>query len=635
MLLIGSMLFDAAQLNIAVKVAEMSLAILVVYICAWPFQVWGLSSIQNRNPNMWTLIALGVNMAFWYSTISVIFPGLFPDTLKKDGALPLYFEAAAVICTLTLLGQMLELRARATTGQAIASLLKLTPTMAIIIHDDGSKSEISLNEVEVGDRLLVQAGQKIPVDGVVLTGNSAIDESMITGEPMPVEKQKGDSVNAGTLNLNGVLEIQTNQVGADTLLSHVIRMVAEAQRSKAPMQRLADKVAGIFVLAVIAISVITFITWGLLGTESSWALGLVNAVSVLIIACPCALGLATPMSIMVGTGQGALRGVLFKNAEAMENMHRVNVVVVDKTGTLTVGRPTVTKLIPFEGIDSAELLSVAASVSSGSQHPLSRAISKFAENEGAPLSTVENFETIPGYGLRASLGGKMALTGNIDLMYNNQVQNLASLSDNRSESRTYVALDGKYLGAITLSDPVKVSTKSAVERLHNAGVKIVMATGDALGPATNIANLLGIDEVHANVKPSDKLEIVKALQGNKNFVAMAGDGINDAPALAQANVGLAMGTGTDTAIEAAQITLVKGDLRGIEEAINISRRTVRNMVQNLGFAFGYNLLGIPIAAGALYASFGILLSPALAAAAMSLSSASVVANSLRIRLVRI
>ena len=612
------------------------LAAVVVFGCAWPFHVWGVASVRFRNPNMWTLIALGVNMAFWYSLAAVVAPARFPDALKENGVVPLYFEAAAVICTLTLLGQVLELRARATTGDAIRSLLKLAPATAIRVDAAGNTEEVDLADVVLGDRLRVRSGERIPVDGLVVSGSSAVDESMITGEPMPVEKFVDDHVVGGTLNTTGTLDIVATGIGADTVLSRVVAMVATAQRSKAPMQRMADRVAGIFVIVVIGISLATLLLWGWLGPQPSWALGFVNAVAVLIIACPCALGLATPMSIMVGTGLGATKGVLFKNAAAMEHLRRVDVIVVDKTGTLTLGRPTVQKVLPARGHTSDEVLALAATVNGASEHPLARAILEAARQHNLLVAQVHDFEAIPGYGVRATVGSSTVLLGSRELL---DREHITSQWDHGTDAEAatvvHLARDGRMIGSIVLTDAVKETTPEAVRALHELGVSIVMATGDAEGPARAVADSIGLDTVHARVKPEDKLRIVRELQAQGHFVAMAGDGINDAPGLAQANVGIAMGTGTDTAIEAAQVTLVKGDLRGVAVAMGISRATVSNMRQNLGFAFGYNAIGIPVAAGLLYPVFDLLLSPAIAAAAMSLSSVSVVLNSLRLRGVRL
>ena len=615
--------------------AELILASPVVLWAAGPFFVWAVQSVRHRSPNMWTLIGLGVAAAYTYSVLGVLVPGIFPDALKEDGKVPLYFEAAAIICTLTLLGQVLELRARATTGDAIKGLLQLAPSTARRIAGDGSEEDVDLAVIEVGDRVRVRPGEKVPVDGVVESGQSAIDESMLTGEPVPAEKGAGDTVIGGTLNTTGSLIVQASRVGSDTVLSRVVAMVAAAQRSKAPMQRLADKVAGVFVLAVIGIALLTFVVWGLFGPAPSWGHAIVNAVSVLIIACPCALGLATPMSVMVGSGLGARHGVLFKDAAAMEKLREVDTLIVDKTGTLTVGRPTVSEVIPAERFARDEVLVVAASVNQGSEHPLARAITEAAR--GMQLSTADDFEARPGFGVSGSVNGRRVLAGNADLMRAEDVATSAALQDRAPAGQTTirVAIDGREAGLIAMRDEIKPSTAQAVEQLHEEGLTIVMATGDAQGPAREVANTLGIDEYRAGVKPDDKLALVQALQEQGHLVAMAGDGINDAPALAQADIGIAMGTGSDIAIDSAEITLVKGDLRGIGAARAVSRATVRNMKQNLGFAFLYNSLGIPIAAGVLYPFTGLLLSPIIAAAAMSLSSVSVIVNALRLRSARV
>ena len=614
--------------------AELILASPVVLWAAGPFFVWAVQSVRHRSPNMWTLIGLGVAAAYTYSVLGVLVPGIFPDALKEDGKVPLYFEAAAIICTLTLLGQVLELRARATTGDAIKGLLQLAPSTARRIAGDGSEEDVDLAVIEVGDRVRVRPGEKVPVDGVVESGQSAIDESMLTGEPVPAEKGAGDTVIGGTLNTTGSLIVQASRVGSDTVLSRVVAMVAAAQRSKAPMQRLADKVAGVFVLAVIGIALLTFVVWGLFGPAPSWGHAIVNAVSVLIIACPCALGLATPMSVMVGSGLGARHGVLFKDAAAMEKLREVDTLIVDKTGTLTVGRPTVSEVIPAERFARDEVLVVAASVNQGSEHPLARAITEAAR--GMQLSTADDFEARPGFGVSGSVNGRRVLAGNADLMRAEDVATSAALQDQAPAGQTTirVAIDGREAGLIAMRDEIKPSTAQAVEQLHEEGLTIVMATGDAQGPAREVANI-GIDEYRAGVKPDDKLALVQALQEQGHLVAMAGDGINDAPALAQADIGIAMGTGSDIAIDSAEITLVKGDLRGIGAARAVSRATVRNMKQNLGFAFLYNSLGIPIAAGVLYPFTGLLLSPIIAAAAMSLSSVSVIVNALRLRSARV
>ncbi len=613
---------------------ELVLATPVVLWCAGQFFVWFADSIRNKSPNMWTLIGLGVGAAYTYSVVATIAPGIFPDALRDhDGAVPVYFEAAAVICSLTLLGQVLELRARASTGDAIKALLHLAPSTARRIRADGGEEDVPLADVVVGDRVRVRPGEKVPVDGLVESGRSAVDESMLTGEPIPADKAPGDRVIGGTLNSTGSLVLQATGVGADTVLSRVVAMVAGAQRSKAPMQRLADRVAGVFVLGVIGIAAATFVIWGLVGPDPSWGYAIVAAVSVLIIACPCALGLATPMSVMVGSGLGAKHGVLFSDAAAMEKLRQIDTLVVDKTGTLTAGRPTVTAVLPAEGRTAEQVLHLAASANRGSEHPIARAIVAAALEAGVELSEPVGFEALPGAGVRATIDGRPAVVGSLALLHTERIGHDNALEERAEPGATVIsaAVDGERIGVIALTDAIKDSTPPAVRALHGDGVAVVMATGDAPGPARRVAETLGIDAWHAGVKPDDKLRIVADLQQQGRQVAMAGDGINDAPALAQADIGIAMGTGSDIAIDAAQITLVKGDLRGITAARGVSTATVRNMKQNLGFAFLYNTLGIPIAAGALYPFTGLLLSPMIAAAAMSLSSVSVIANALRLR----
>lgn len=613
---------------------ELALATPVVLWCAGQFFVWFADSLRNRSPNMWTLIGLGVGAAYAYSVIATVAPGIFPDALSDDeGMVPVYFEAAAVICTLTLLGQVLELRARASTGDAIKGLLDLAPATARRIADDGTEQDVPLASIVVGDRVRVRPGDKVPVDGRVLSGVSAVDESMLTGEPIPAEKTPGDRVIGGTINATGALVVQAAAVGADSVLSRVVEMVAQAQRSKAPLQRLADRVAGVFVLAVIGIAAVTFLVWGVIGPDPSWGYAITTAVSVLIIACPCALGLATPMSVMVGSGLGAKHGVLFSDATAMERMRLIDTLVVDKTGTLTVGRPTVQAVLPADGWTEEQVLAAAAGANRGSEHPIARAIVRAAEQRHVTLEEPESFEAAPGSGVLATVAGRRLVVGNMALMHAQDVRHDHALDERADEAATQisVAVDGRRIGIVTLSDAIKDSTPHAVEQLHADGVGIVMATGDATAPAQRVAEQLGIDAFHAGVKPDDKLAIVSRLQDEGHVVAMAGDGINDAPALAQADIGIAMGTGSDIAIDAAQITLVKGDLRALTAARGVSRATVRNMKQNLGFAFVYNTLGIPIAAGVFYPATGMLLSPMIAAAAMSLSSVSVIANALRLR----
>ncbi len=613
---------------------ELVLASPVVLWAGWTFFTRAINSVRHRSPNMWTLIGLGVAAAYLYSVVATVAPGIFPTSLQEaDGSVPVYFEAAAVIVTLTLLGQVLELRARSATSDAIRGLLGLAPKTARVIAPDGTESDVDLADVQVDDLLRVRPGEKVPVDGVVESGESNIDESMLTGEPVPVPKASGDDVIGATVNGNGALVIRATSVGADTVLSRVVSMVAAAQRSRAPMQRLADRVAGVFVVAVIAVAVLTFIVWGVIGPSPSWLHGLVNAVAVLIIACPCALGLATPMSIMVGSGLGARNGVLFSDAEAMEKMREVDTIVVDKTGTLTAGRPSVRITLPADGHTGDEVIGVAASVNRASEHPLAAAITAAAETRGVPLAEPQDFHALPGFGVSARIGDVPVLVGNAELLRSEGVPLDSTLTSMTSPGDTviHVSFDGQEVGVIALTDAVKESTASAVADLHRDGVDVVMATGDAEAAAEEVGRQLGIDAVHDGVKPGDKQQIVKDLQAQGRVVAMAGDGINDAPALAQADVGIAMGTGSDIAIDAAAITLVKGDLRGISAARRISTATVRNMKQNLGFAFVYNSLGIPLAAGVLYPFFGLLLSPIIAAAAMSLSSVSVIANALRLR----
>ncbi len=614
--------------------AELALATPVVLWCAGQFFLWFAASVRNRSPNMWTLIGLGVGAAYTYSVVATLAPGMFPESLRDDdGMVPVYFEAAAVICTLTLLGQVLELRARATTGDAIRGLLDLAPATARRIRPDGGDEEVPLAAVVVGDRVRVRPGEKVPVDGIVDSGQSAVDESMLTGEPVPADKQPGDRVIGGTLNTTGALVVTAAQVGADTVLSRVVEMVASAQRSKAPMQRLADRVAGRFVLAVIGIASAAFLVWGLLGPDPSWGYAIVTAVSVLIIACPCALGLATPMSVMVGTGLGAKHGVLFSDAAAMEKLRQIDTIVVDKTGTLTIGRPTVSAVLPADGWTEQQVLHYAASANRASEHPIARAVHAAAQRAGLQLAEPDQFEAAPGSGVRATIDGRAIVVGNMEMLHEDDIRHDHALDKRAEPGATVisVAVDGSRIGIISLTDAIKDTTPHAVEALHADGMTIVMATGDSRAPAQRVAEELGIDAWHAGVKPDDKLRIVGDLQREGRLVAMAGDGINDAPALAQADIGIAMGTGSDIAIDAAQITLVKGDLRGITAARRVSTATVRNMKQNLGFAFLYNTLGIPIAAGVLYPATGLLLSPMIAAAAMSLSSVSVIVNALRLR----
>ena len=621
---------------------EFALATPVVLWGGLPFFQRGWRSIVTRRLNMFTLIAIGVGVAYVYSVIATLFPGIFPDAFRSaEGTVDLYFEAAAVITTLVLVGQVMELRARSQTSAAIRGLLDLAPKMARILRDDGTEEDIPLDRVEVGDRLRVRPGEKVPVDGVVLEGGSSIDESMMTGEPMPVEKGKGDPVMGATINGTGAFVMRAERVGTDTLLYHIVQMVAEAQRSRAPIQRLADVVSGYFVPAVVLIAVVTFVVWSLVGPAPAMAFALVNAVAVLIIACPCAVGLATPMSIMVGVGRGATAGVLIKNAEALEIFEKVDTLVVDKTGTLTMGRPRLVSVVAAPGANpepenEKHLLRLAASLERGSEHPLAAAIVEGAHEQGLQLSEVADFQSETGKGVRGTVDGRAVALGNARMMADLGVEagDLAARAEAlRGDGQTVVlvAVDGNIAGLVGVADPVKETTAEAVQLLRDDGVHIIMLTGDNPVTARAVARKLGIDEVEADVLPDQKGEVIKRLQAEGRVVAMAGDGINDAPALAQAHVGIAMGTGTDVAMESAGVTLVKGDLRGIVRARRLSRAVMRNIRQNLFFAFIYNSLGVPIAAGVLYPFFGVLLSPIIAAAAMSLSSVSVISNALRLR----
>lgn len=615
---------------------ELVLSTPVVLWAGQPFFVRGWQSVVNRSPNMWTLIGLGTGAAYVYSVVATVAPGIFPDSFMSMGRVSVYFEAAVVIISLTLFGQMLELRARSQTSAAIKSLLGLAPKTARRINADGSEEDIPLTHVHEGDRLRVRPGEKVPVDGTVEEGSSSLDESMLTGEPLPVSKRPGDKVIGATMNTSGALVIRAEKVGSATVLSQIVQLVAQAQRSRAPMQRMADIVAGYFVVAVVLIAVATLIVWGLFGPQPSWVYGLINAVSVLIIACPCALGLATPMSIMVATGKGATQGVLFRGAAAIENFRKVDTLIVDKTGTLTEGRPTFEQAIPAENATADEILRLAASLDQGSEHPLAHAIVEAAREQGLPLSAVNNFESGSGIGVRGEVDAKRLVLGNTALMQQEDVDTttMTQAADSlraKGASVMYLAADGRLMGLLAVSDPIKKSTPEAVQELNDAGIRIIMATGDGIATAHAVAQQLKIDEVHGEVKPADKLDLVTRLQSEGRIVAMAGDGINDAPALAKADVGIAMGTGTDVAMNSAQVTLVKGDLRGISIARNLSEKTISNMKQNLGFAFIYNALGVPLAAGVLYPFTGLLLSPMFAALAMSLSSASVVFNALRLR----
>ena len=614
-----------------------ALATPVVLWGGWPFFVRAWYSLVNRSLNMFTLIGLGVSVAYLYSVVATLFPQIFPHSFTDHaGNVPVYFEAAAVITTLVLLGQVLELKARTSTGAAIKALLGLAPKTARRLSAAGSDEDVPLDQVMKGDRLRVRPGEKIPVDGIVLEGTSAVDESMVTGEPIPVEKRQSDRVIGATVNGTGSLVIQAERVGAETLLSQIVQMVAEAQRSRAPIQKLADLVAGYFVPTVIVIAIITFIVWGTVGPEPRMAFAMINAVAVLIIACPCALGLATPMSIMVATGKGAQAGILFKNAEAIEVLREIDTLVVDKTGTLTEGKPKLVTVVPLQGFDEKELLRLAASLESGSEHPLAAAIVKGAEERGVALAKADTFQSITGKGVKGTVDGHSVALGNSALLEESGIDaaELARRAENyRGEGQTVMVMivNGNPAGLLGVADPIKESTPDAIRQLHERGIRIVMLTGDSRTTAEAVARKLNIDEVAAEVLPNQKAEIVKRFQNEGRKVAMAGDGINDAPALAQAHVGIAMGTGTDVAMQSAGVTLVKGDLRGIVRAIRLSRATMKNIKENLFFAFIYNSLGVPIAAGILYPFFGLLLSPMLAAAAMSFSSVSVIGNALRLR----
>ncbi|ABA58017.1 Heavy metal translocating P-type ATPase [Nitrosococcus oceani ATCC 19707] len=620
---------------------QLVLATPVVLWAGWPFFVRGAYSLVKRSLNMFTLIAMGTGVAWIYSVVATIAPGIFPAAFRgESGIVPVYFEAAAVIIVLVLLGQILELRARERTGGAIKALLGLAPKTAYRIDEKGHAAEIPIEEIQVGDHLRIRPGDKLPVDGVVTEGSSHVDESMVTGEPMPVEKTVGSKVIGATVNANGSLIIRAEKVGRETMLAQIVKMVADAQRSRAPIQRMADIVAGWFVPAVVLIAVIAFILWSILGPPPAFSYALIAAVSVLIIACPCALGLATPMSIMVGVGRGAKAGVLIKNAEALEIMEKVDTLVVDKTGTLTEGRPALTEIITAEGWERDELLKLAAALEQGSEHPLAEAIVRAAHDEGLVLAHTKGFKAVTGKGVKGRVEGREIALGNSKLMADLGVDT-APLRKGAEELRVQgatamlVAIDGKLAGVIAVSDPIKETTHGAIQDLHEAGLKIVMLTGDNETTARAVSEKLGIDEVYADVLPQDKNRIVGELRDKGAVVAMAGDGINDAPALAAAQVGIAMGTGADVAMESAGVTLLQGDLNGITKAIHLSRATMRNIRQNLFFAFIYNAAGVPVAAGVLFPFFGILLSPIFAAAAMSLSSVSVVGNALRLNWVKV
>ncbi len=620
---------------------EFALATPVVLWSGWPFLVRGAKSFRSMNLNMFSLIGMGVTAAYVFSVVAVVAPGLFPDGFRAaDGSVSVYFEASAVIIVLVLLGQLLELGARERTGTAIRALLDLAAKTARRVKDDGSEVEIALDDVKVGDRLRVRPGEKVPVDGVVVEGKSSVDESMLTGEAVPVEKTTDDRVTGATINGTGSIVIEAERIGGDTVLSQIVQMVADAQRSRAPIQKLADSVAGRFVPAVIAVAVVAFVAWAVWGPDPAYAYALVSAVSVLIIACPCALGLATPMSIMTATGRGAQAGVLIRNAEALEFFAGVDTLIVDKTGTLTEGKPKLVAVLPEDGFDEDELLRLAASLERGSEHPLADAIVSGAKDRGLTLSKSEDTDAPTGKGITGTVDGKTVAVGNLKLLEELGLdgQALSAEAGNRrddGETVMFVAVDGVVAGLVSVSDPVKETTSAALKALHAEGIRIVMATGDNERTAKAVASNLGIDDYRADVLPEDKARIIKELQADGHIVAMAGDGVNDAPALAQANVGIAMGTGADVAIESAGITLVKGDLNGIVRARRLSQATMRNIKQNLFFAMVYNAVGVPVAAGILFPFFGVLISPMFAAAAMSLSSVSVIGNALRLRSIRL
>jgi Cu+-exporting ATPase len=633
----GGHLFDlhlvAPQVSVWIQFA---LSSPVVLWAGWPFFVRGWASLENRSLNMFTLIGLGIGTAYGYSVIATFVPGIFPATLRMDGVVPVYYEAAAVITVLVLIGQVFELRARAGTGSAIRALLNLAPPRAVRLRDDGEEDDIALDEVQVGDRLRVKPGGRIPVDGIVIEGTSAVDESMVTGESLPLEKDTGSRLIGATVNGAGGLVMRAEKIGGETVLARIVTMVSEAQRSRAPIQRLADQVSAWFVPAVIAVAILSFASWLVWGPQPAFANALVAAVSVVIIACPCALGLATPMSIMVGVGKGAGAGILVKNAEALERFEKVDTLVVDKTGTLTEGRPRLTAIVPAEGFDEAELLSLAASLERSSEHPLAAAILAAAKDRNASLRPVADFRSVTGKGITGTVDGKQVAIGTAQLL--KELNADAATLDGRADdlrrdgaTAVFVAVDGRAAGMLAIADPIKETTQAALTQLREENIRIVMLTGDNRTTAEAVAAKLGIKEVEAGVLPDGKNALIRKLRGEGRIVAMAGDGVNDAPALAEADVGIAMGTGTDVAIESAGVTLVKGDLAGIARARALSRATMNNIRQNLVLAFVYNVIGIPIAAGALYPAFGLLLSPVIAAAAMSLSSVSVIGNALRLR----
>jgi P-type Cu+ transporter len=616
---------------------QLALATPVVLWGGWPFFVRAVQSLKTRNLNMFTLIGFGVAIAYLFSLVATLAPDIFPAAFRDhSGRVGVYYEAAAVITTLVLLGQVLELKARGSTSSALRALLELAPPTALKIFGPGDEREVPLDHLMTGDQLRVRPGDKVPVDGEIVEGASAVDESMISGEPLPVAKQKGDQVIGGTVNQTGGFVMRAGAVGKDTMLSKIVQMVAEAQRSRAPIQRLADQVAAWFVPAVVVVAIVTFVVWSVWGPFPALAYALVNAIAVLIIACPCALGLATPMSIMTGTGKGAQHGILIRNAEALETLEKIDTLVVDKTGTLTMGKPDLVAVTPSDGIDEAELLSAVAAVEAGSEHPLAHAIVEGAKARGVSFQPASGLASTTGEGVEASVAGRCIAIGNEKLMRRIGIADpdwLGSAEAGRSLGQTvmFVAFDGTPAGLIAVADPIKPTSAAAIAALHRRGIAVVMLTGDSRATADAVARQLGIDEVEANVSPEDKHREVERLKAAGKRVAMAGDGINDAPALAAADVGIAMGTGTDVAIESAGVTLVRGDLTGVLQAIVLSRATMRNIRQNLVFAFGYNALGIPVAAGVLFPVFGLLLNPMIAAAAMSLSSVSVIANALRLR----
>lgn len=620
---------------------ELALATPVVLWAAIPFFKRAWASLLNRSPNMWTLIGIGVGAAYGYSVVATIFPDLFPASFRgQGGTVGVYFEAAAVIVALVFLGQILELRARERTGSAIRALLDLAPKTARRVNADGSELDVPLDEVIKGDLLRVRPGDSIPVDSVVMEGHTSIDESLLTGEPVPVEKTEGDIVTGGTLNKNGSLIIRAEKVGADTMLSQIVEMVAKAQRSRAPIQGLADRVSGYFVPAVVLVAIISFVIWAIFGPDPSMAFAIVSAVSVLIIACPCALGLATPMSIMTATGRGAQAGVLIKDAEALERFSKVDTLIVDKTGTLTEGKPKLTDVVKITDMSEDSILAAAAALERGSEHPLAEAIVAGAEDKGLQIGTATDFEAVTGKGVRGKVDGQMLTLGNAAMMSDIGaviIESDATADAMRAEGKSvmYLAHDGTLVGLVAVADPIKATTAEAIRRLHASGLRIIMATGDNERTAHAVASQLGIDEIRAGVMPEDKQAMVEEIRASGGSVAMAGDGVNDAPALAAADVGIAMGTGADVAVESAGITLIKGDLNGIVRARKLSQATIRNIKQNLFLAFVYNSVGVPIAAGVLFPIFGVLLSPMIAAAAMSLSSVSVIGNALRLRTLKL